>query len=205
MNRSILQIRKEHTNKCLFNKQVNNVFFRYKEVVSLKASNAVKESLVDNKNNIFKKIIDKLDNHSNTHLELIDNKSDNLKNVYLTCNTSEFERKTSELVGQVWHKGLLKNQYVNLNHQLYTTDKSDFLFKRNLKFLERDNKINDLLINSDKIPIIEDKLNNGYLFFVKCLKHTQKASDCYQTLLMDYGEHANIINTLIFNDMNVFF
>ena len=82
---------------------------------------------------------------------------------------------------------------------------SDMFIKNNsLAVLERNNNIHNLLVESGKVPHIEEKLSKGLDFFHTCVKHSQKFNDCYQTLMVNYGENATIIAKLYFHNYGTF-
>ena len=200
MNRSIFQIWKLKTRTIKLNTLISNgIFFKYWETCKYKwiSSPQVNQEL-KTLNFPFK---NKIKNHYCAKFNIINNiKFNNYKYTYLTYNTSENEFKTSEYLGKVQtDKGVL-DQVLNYNYQIFTTEVSDKILVKTNKpqELERAYNIEQVLIKSDKINLIEEKLNKGLEFFDKCYKSTQKIDNCYQKLMIDYGEHAELIFKLVF-------
>jgi len=182
---------------------LNNVikkdfFVKYSETSKwrCKSSNLLKHG--DNK--CFK--IKFIDHYCSKFIITDDNYNREYKYNYLTLNTDIKEIKTSEIVGKVFHNNEWKDQLMNYNYQTFTTDKTDQFFKKTIKpkELEKANELHELLIRSDKIPIIEEKLTKGLEFFNNCIKYSEKFSNCYQTLMISYGENAEIIAKILFHN-----
>ena len=202
MNRSIFQIWKLNAIKCTNNKQKFNFFIvRYVKITTIQLNNDFNKSEIFLSKEIKKKILE----HSNAHFEIIDN-SITFKNIFLTCNRNKYEKKTSEFIGKILHNNEWFDQYINYNFSMHTTQLvSDMFIKNNsLAVLERNNNIHNLLVESGKVPHIEEKLSKGLDFFHTCVKHSQKFNDCYQTLMVNYGENATIIAKLYFHNYGTF-
>lgn len=148
----------------------------------------------------FKK---KIDRHHNAKFLIISNGVNFYKNVYLTCNTNNRESNTSEHIGKIDKDGELKDQFINYNYKVYTTEKSDMIFEENIDpyLTEVNYKIENLLKKSNKIEIIEYKLSKGFDFFSSCIKHTKKIDNCYQQLMIEHSENAQLISKLFFYDV----
>lgn len=159
-------------------------------------------------NNISYNFKYKFKDHYNMKLEILEKgnflnpnnpfDTKKLDYVYLTCNT-----KVSDLT-KVEEIGVLKNnmvQYINYDNQTYVNKQADVFFTKTEKprELETIENITNLVKDSNKIPVIEEKLSKGFESLSTCLKHTQKIQDCYHTLIIDYGEHADIILNIFFH------
>ena len=144
----------------------------------------------------------KINSHWCSKFILHDNKLNDFKYTYLTLNTDEKEILTSEKIGKVFHKNEWKDQLVNYNYQIITTEDTDNLFVKTTKYkeIEKANELHELLLVSDKIPIIEERLSKGFELFNQCYKYTQKFNECYQSLAIIYGEDAKVILKLVFHN-----
>ena len=144
----------------------------------------------------------KMTDHWCSKFILHDNKLNNFKYTYLTFNTNEKEILTSEKIGKVFHKNKWKDQLVNYNYQIITTENTDNLFVKTTKCkeIEKANELHELLLISDKIPTIEERLSKGFELFNQCYKYTQKFNECYQSLAIIYGEDAKVIFKLVFHN-----
>ena len=194
MNRSIFKVWKQ---KDLNHKTKRNFIFQYIEINKYK--------WLGNKFN--NKYFDYKFEHFNLKFSILDkNNKTNYKYNYLTCNTDEYAAKTSEYIGKITLKRgnqlLEKNQYINYNYQALVTDKTDkFIVKpKNNIDIEISKNIEKVLIDSGKIPTIEEKLNKGLEFFINCMKYNEKFNNCYQTLMINHGENAEIIAKVFFHN-----
>ncbi len=197
MNRSILL--KQLTLKT--NKNFS-IYFSFLEIGKYKCK--TQPYFNNNVSNNFKyKFID----HYNVKYELIEKKisetiSTNEKKydyLYLTCNTKINDFTKAEEIGKI--KNTTQTQYINYDNQVYVTKVADKFFTKSNKpsDVRCSESIKELLINSDKMSIIEEKLNKGFEVFSRCIKHTQKFQDCYYSLTVDYNEHTNLILNLFFH------
>lgn len=196
MNKNIFYIWKKKQKTLTLNKiPKRNLFFKYLETSKYEC---IRTDFLKGK--FYFKF--KIEEHYCSKFTIYDNKLNNYNYDYLTLNTSEYESKTSEFIGKIPYKGELKNQYLNYNYQILTSNKIDKVFTKttNKNELNKANEIHDLLVSSNKIPIVEEKLNQGFEFFNKCIKYSQKVDDCYQTLVMDYGNDAMIIAKIFFHN-----
>ena len=203
MNRSIFHIWKQ-TNKVNLNwKQKNNfsliTYFKYNETTSFRNTNIIKKVFQIHDTNGYKDIVGKFDNHSNAIFEMFNNKSNDFRFIYLCCNSNRNQGKTSEFISQFLYKGKWTDQYVNYNHPLFVTKDANTILENYLVKRERDNFIHELIIKSDKIKIMEDRLSRGYEFFNTCMKFTKRFDHCYQTLTLDYNDHAQLITQMYYH------
>ncbi len=194
MNRSIFQARKQND---LNHKIKKNLIFQYIDTSKYK--------WIGNKFN--NKYFDSKFEHFNLKFKILD-KTNTLeyKYNYLTCNTDKYAAKTSEYIGKikVKKKDLIieKDQYINYNYQALVTEKTDrfIIESKNTLDLEISKNIERVLIDSNKIPIIEEKLSKGLEFFSNCIKYSEKFNNCYQTLMINHGENAEVIAKIFFHN-----
>jgi hypothetical protein len=150
----------------------------------------------------------KFENHYNGKFQIIYKESINYLNIcvnnlhknyeytYLTYNTKITNPSKSVEIGKIPNTN--KTQYINLDYKAYTTKNTDVFFEKSnlLEDLEVSNNIENLLLKSNKIPTIEEKLNRGFEFFSNCVKYTQKFQDCYHNLAIEYGPTTDLIINL---------
>ena len=229
MNRSIFQIWKQKTIKLNYKPKKNFTFFKilgFKYLETSKYSFSSNETTNLDKNFYFRS---KFENHYNSkftiNLDKISvNNLSKIKEInttnpcydYLTLNTSKKDSKTSEYIGKVFHRNGLSDQFLNYNYQTITDPETDKLLIKtnNPKELLKANELENLLIDSDKIsivekrlnnniPILEESLNKGVEFFQNCIKNAQHINDCYQILIIKYGPEAKIISSIFFKNFGV--
>ncbi len=145
----------------------------------------------------------KMEEHFCGKFSIFNNNATNINNYiynYITFNTNEKEAKTSEFLGKIFNKGKWVNQYANYNYQMLTTKETDkfFIKSTKIKETEKAHEIQELLSESNKIPIIEEKLSRYGEFFSNCIKNTQNIADCYQALMIHHGNDGVIAVKILF-------
>jgi hypothetical protein len=197
MNRSIL------VKQLIFKPNKNfSFYFLFSDVGKYKFK--IQPNFNDNVSYNFKY---KFMSHYNVKYEIIEKKTNlaittdttKYNYLYLTCNTKVKDLTKAEEIGIIKNTNTM--QYINYDNQTYVTKAADefFVKSKKPKELECSENIKELLINSDKMSIIEEKLNRGFEFFSTCIKHTQRFQDCYHTLAIDYNEHTNLILNMFFH------
>jgi hypothetical protein len=136
--------------------------------------------------------------HCNANFSIIDQYNDIHGNVLMSYTT-----KIEKGVNLYHYEKLLPingfDQYISYNHVCFLKENTiDKIFERSFitTKLEKAQKMHESLINSNKLEIIELKLNRGYEQFYQCMNQFNDIKHCYQTLYITYGPHAETVINL---------
>ena len=200
MNRSISQIWNQNNSlevKIVYRCGYKNVF---KGIINIKV-NDLNNVQIESKGKI---IIDQFKgqmNHTQVEFENVGGESKYTYKTFLSCNTTKPNNNLYENIGKIKHKGELKDQFVSLKNILTLDKNSSRVIEYNTHdkmLVERANKIDSLLRQSNKIPIIEERLNFIQNSFEKCIKHSHKVLDCYHVLSINsYKISSSIFDTIL--------
>ena len=199
MNRSIFQIRKQYNR--LEYKIVYYCGFinKFKGVFNIKVDNLNNFQVKSSGLEVFKEFKSQV-GHTQVEFENIGNDSNKVYKTFLSCDTTKPNKGFYEHIGKIKHKGEIKDQFINFKHQL-TFDKSSFRiieYNSNDELLDQADKIETLLKQSNKITIVEEKLNFIQNSFETCVKYSHKISDCYHILSINSYRISNgIFDTIL--------
>ena len=200
MNRSIFQIRKQNNSldvNIVYRCGFKNVF---KGVVNIKTNKLDTLQIKSGGSETFKEFIGQI-NHPKVEFENIGSLSNKIYKTFLSCDTTKPNEGFYEHVGKIKvYGGELKDQFINFKHQLIFDKSSSRIIKynSNVKLSDRADEIETLLKQSNKIPVIEEKLNFIQNSFENCVKHSHKISDCYHILSINsYRISSGIFDTML--------
>ena len=140
-------------------------------------------------------------NHPKVEFENIGSLSNKICKTFLSCDTTKPNEGFYEHVGKIEvYGGKIKDQFINFKHQLIFDKRSSGVIEYNNehKLSDQNDKIDLLLKQSNKIEIIEEKLNFIQNSFENCVKHSHKISDCYHILSVNsYRISSGIFDTML--------
>ncbi len=198
MNKSIFHtfVKNNNINIKIMDKcSYNNIF---NSVVNIKLNKLDELQIRSSGSEVFKEFNGQV-GHFKAEFENIGNKSNEIYKTYLSCDTTKPNNSFYEYIGKIKHKGEIEDQFINFKHIL-TFDKSSsriIEYNNYHKVLEKANEISSLLKQSNKIPMIEEKLNFIQNSFENCIKHSHKISDCYHILSINSYKISNGIFDII--------
>ena len=200
MNRSIFQTWKPNNSlevKIIYKCGYKNVF---KGVYNISLSDLNKVQIKSNGPKIFKEFGGQT-KHIKVEFENIGGLSDKIHKTFLSCDTTKPNEGFYEHVGKIKvYDGRIKDQFINFKHQLIFDKRSSEVIKYNVnnKLSGQADKIDTLLKQSNKIEVIEEKLNFIQNSFENCVKHSHKISDCYHILSINsYRISSGIFDTVL--------
>ena len=199
MNRSILQIRKQNNSleiKIVYRCSFKNVF---KGVFGINVNKLNRIQIKSSGLEIMKEFNSQVD-HTQVEFENIGSLSKKIYKTFLSCNTTKPNEGFYEHIGKIEHMGEIKDQFINFKHQLIFDKSSSRIIKynSNVKLSDRADEIETLLKQSNKIPVIEEKLNFIQNSFENCIKNSRKISDCYHILSINsYRISSGIFDTIL--------
>ena len=200
MSRSIFQIRKQNNSlvfKIVYRCGYKNVF---KSVCNINLSKLDTLQIKSGGSEIFKEFIGQT-RHIKVEFENIGGLSNKIHKTFLSCDTTKPNEGFYEHVGKVKvYGGRIKDQFINFKHQLIFDKKSSGVIKYDInnKLSGQADKIDALLKQSNKIEVIEERLNFIQNSFENCVKHSHKISDCYHILSINsYRISSGIFDTVL--------
>jgi len=155
---------------------------KFKGVFGIKI-NKTDELQIKNKNRLIDIEFKKQTHHFQAEFENIGT-NPNIFKTYLSCNTTKPNEGFYERIDVIDHLGKNKEQYINYKHQIIVDKISSELIQYSSSEynLNQAKLINTLLQKSNKIPIIEQKLNVIHQNFENCIKYKTHILDCYHII-----------------------